>query len=356
MALLDYANLVAPEFAKAYSITAATKNMFINELVTKRRVIRTGAPKIIIRRVVGRHSDAMRVTGTRLSVPLEKVSTFDTVEADWPHMIQPIILPHPDKWRLGSKDEVKRWVDASVKAAAMSHNIEVMRRAFQGTCPNTDYYCIASFNGGDTNGTTLGLENGAVIFDTPANQVIGALTYLGAARAQDTTYGINNWYNQYQQHAGIGVNFMQAVAKVKAYADEHDNADELGAGISMGALSVDDWVSLGDELAMYPGGFGPALHYTVDDLEKGKAYPAIYVARGVKFFPSRWMTVSGVTEPCYLFNPNAIEVWVHQGQDGKVGRFINFEETMGLLADVAFVKYSLQFVVTSPTGIGGVSQ
>ncbi|MFA6133966.1 MAG: hypothetical protein WC869_08140 [Phycisphaerae bacterium] len=358
MGLLEYATVTVPKLVGDYKWGGASKNPLRTEIERKGRINIEGGPYIMFRRIKGRHSDAVILNDTNMSVPLVKVDTFSTMSGDWPRMAQPIVLPHIDRDRMGSTQEVKKWIDGCVRAALSSHNIMITKRLYSGAAQNPAYYSIGSLNGSNVSGTSSGLVNGALRFQTPVAQAAAAITYLNETRVEDFSaagsYGINNWHNQWAQHSGIGVDFIHAARECKATADEFD---ESGDGISIGILSTQDWVNLGDEIMTYPGAGGfPSIQYTVDDLEKGRAYPAITMAAGIRFYPNRYMAVSGVTEPCYLLNADGIEFWVHAGMDGKVGKFVDLWDPMGIDCDVAKIRWSAQYAVTNLPMQGCISQ
>jgi hypothetical protein len=356
MPLLDYANLTIPDLVKKYNFSFENRDPLISRIRAKNKVIRSGGTQVRIRRVKGGHSQPVEINATNIEVPLVKIDSFGVMTADWSKMIKPIILPHLDRDRLGSKDEVKRWVDNCTKAALTSHYIAMARRLYTGA--GAGYYlALGSLNGNSVNGTVTGLANGALRFQTPANQVIAAITYLNDLRTADIVNFTDNWHNQWGQHTGFGVDFLRTVEEVKATADcytETENDD----GISIGVLSIQDFVALGEEVRTYGGGGMSTIAYSVDDIKSGKAHPSVQMAAGIQFFPNRWMTdaLTGQTDACYLLNPNGIEYWVNAGNDHRVTKITDRLETSNYDADVGFIIVEVQFAVPNLLVQGCVCQ
>lgn len=357
MALLEYANLTIPQLVKKYVPSFENRDPLFKRMRQANKIVRSGGTQVRIRRVKGRHSDAVEINGTNIVVPLNKIETFSIMTGDWSKLIKPIILPHVDRDRLSDKAEIKRWVDQCTRAALGAHFIELLRRLYTGTASNAAYNAIGSFNGSNTSGTASGLVNGALRFQTPTAQASAAITYLNETRVEDTTYYTNNWFNQFKAHTGIGTDFLKTVEEIKITADSYAMEDD-NQGISLGALSIADHVKLGEEVRTYPGGGGvSAITYTLDDIEKGRAHPTVHIAGGIHYYSNRWMTASSpATESCFLFNPTGIEYWVNANNDHRVTKITDHLETSNQDADVGYIVCEIQVAVPELLLQGATSQ
>ena len=314
-------------------------------------------PKFRFRRVKGTHSEASEITDTNLTVNLNRSNVFDYVEGDWPKIIQPIILPHPDRDRFENAAEAKQWVAQNTRAALAGMSINIRRRFYNGG-GKTTFKGFCTLLGSDTGGTRTGFQYGALMFATPAAQQASAQTWLGLSRRIDTTNFVDNWYNQYKQHTGIGVDFIDSVREVKAFADSFTgDGDETGGEMNMGIMGISDHIKLSKEIRTTPGG-GASLVYTVEDIKAGRVMPNVEIAAGVRFYSNRWMdpTVIGVTEPCYLITPESFEWWVWAKNDFRVTPFKDGLEVGNVDADFAFIITSFQMAPVEPLRNGCVGQ
>lgn len=359
MAINEYLTLTLPQLVERYRFGFIDNDPFFKEIKAKRKVIRAGGTKVRIRRVIGRHSDISPLDATNFTIPIARVDTFTTMEGDWGKFGFPIVFPHHDRDRLPTPAERKRWIDATTRACIMDKMIGIKTRVITGALRggNATYGLIGTLNGSAAAAALAktGFTNGALRFETPATQAAGATTYLELARSEDTTNDTNHWHNQYIAHNGIGVDFLETVEELKAFADDWDDPEEgeLAGGISMGLLSIANWRKLSNEARTYPGTGGvAAVHYTVDDMLKGRTLPKVTMVGGVRYLPIRQMQTSsradnmnGPTEPCLLINPGAVEYWINAGNDMKVGKSVNLWETQGTAADVSWGANETQFAV-----------
>lgn len=355
--VLEYATLTVPELVENYVPSFENRDPLFKQIRASNKRIRSGGSQVRIRRVKGRHSDAVQIDGTNITVPLTKVDTFSVMAGDWGKMIQPIILPHVDRDRLSSKAEVQRWVKETTRAALAGHFIKLYRRVYTGAGAGP-YLQIGSLNGNSTTGTTTGFANGAIRWQTPTAQAAAAITYLGETRVQDTTYFTDNWFNQWAQHGGIGTDFLEKAKLTKITGDSYMAED--GQGIRIGLLSIPDHVAMGEELLAYPGAGGvSAISYTVDDVEKGRGHPTVHIVGGIHYWSNRFIdttSMSPLVEPCYLLNPDGIEYWVNANNDHRTTKFTDHLETSNQDADVAFIVTEIQFAVPNLLIQGGISR
>jgi hypothetical protein len=322
------------------------------------QVKRSGGSNVRVVRVKSGHSDVVEINETNLSVPLAKRETLSAMTGDWAKYIKPIILPHIDRDRMSSKEEVKRFVQDESNAAMQALRNDVTRQIYLGSVSNL--LGLATLNGGLSTGTSSGFANGALAWETPANQAAApAFSYLNETRVNDVTNFVDNWFNQFAIGA-CGTTFLPAAEELKITADTYADDEE---GISIGVLGIADHVLLGDEVRTTGVGTGPQLMYTVNDITSGKANPTVHIVNGVQYFANRWMTAGAVAntagaavgQPVYLLNPNTIEYWVNANNDFRVTKFTDHLETSNVDADVGYIIMEVQLAMTNPMANGCVA-
>ena len=347
MALLEYATFTVPDVVKKSVVSFYNQDPLLQALQSRHKVKRSGGTEVRIRRVKSGHSQVTEINATNMSVPLSKTETFGTLTGDWARYIKPIILPHIDRDRMQSKEDRANWVKDTTEAAMTSLKNDVIRRLYIGDSTTTTLSGLGTLNGAIAgNGTSSGLQNGALQFLTPTDQAAAVTnnTYLNETRVEDTVSNVDNWYNQYVAHTGIGTDFLQTAEQIKITADTFTEDSE---GISIGVMSIADQVLLGAEVRSYPGGSNGGIMYTVDDIKSGKAHPTVWTVGGVRYYSNRWMTAVNMTKTgaAYLLNPNAIEYWVNANNDFRTTKFTDHLATSNQDADVGYIILESQFVV-----------
>ena len=357
MALLEYATLTVPDVVKKSVVSFYNRDPLLKALQARMQVKRSGGSQVRVVRVKSGHSDVVEINETNLSVPLAKRETLSAMTGDWAKYIKPIILPHIDRDRMSSKEEVKRFVQDESNAAMQALRNDVTRQIYLGNVSNL--LGLASLNGARISGTASGFANGALQFQSPAAQATEGLTYLNETRVNDVTNFVDNWFNQFET-ATMGTNFLSAAEKLKITADTFAEDEE---GISLGVLGIADHVSLGDEVRTTGVSSGPQLMYTVGDITSGKANPTVHIVNGVQYHANRWMTAGSVvgsgggavTNPVYLMNPNTIQYWVNANNDFRVTKFSDHLETSNVDADVGYIILEVQLAVTNPMANGAIA-
>jgi hypothetical protein len=350
MAILDYLNYVVPDVTKKSVPSFYSKDPLLDALMSKGKVVRSGGPNVRIVRIKGRPAEPYEITATQLGTPLINTAFTSQMTGDWSRYSMPLVFPHVERDRFTSKEEVSRWTKDKTTAAMQALRNLVSRQLYLGLAYRKDGVTrvlqgVGTLNGARTDITTSGFANGALRFQTPAAQAAASVTYLNETRVNDTTNDEDNWYNQFQAHNGIGVDFLDTCEAIKLQADTYDEGTD---GISLGVVHTSNASKVSAAVRSYPGGGGnSAILYTPADVSAGKAVPFIGMAAGIKFMPNRWMTdtLMGETEPCYLLNPSTIEYWVNANNDFKVSKIVDFRQTTGQAADVGFVDIEIQFAV-----------
>lgn len=340
MSLLEYANLTVPDVMKKKAKAFFSKDRFLEKVRKSGGVKRQGGTRVNIHRVKSGHSDHVELSSANYEIPLVKRPTISLMYGDWARYGKPMILPHIDLNRMQSKEEKKEYIDTIVDAALTGFENAALRRLYTGAA--SGMLGLSTLNGStSTTGTSVGFENGALKFALPASQTG---TYLSETRTVDSTDFEDNWYNQYKAHNGIGTDFLATAAEIKLTADSFA---DMGDGISVGMCSIADLVEIDDEVRAYGG--GTAIHYTPDDLEKGKAHRVLTKAGGVEYSASRFLTASavGVTQPVFLLNPDYAQWWVNADCDFKVTKFTDHLLHGNQDADVAFILTEVQFAITN---------
>lgn len=356
MSLLEYADRTVPDIVKKSVPAFYNDDPMFKQLRSRGRIVRSGGSSVRVLRIKSGHSDATEIDGANIQVDLTKRDTTSAMSGDWGKYIKPIVLPHYDIDRMASAEDKARYVKDTTMAASLSMFNDVIQRIYVAdrTGKNAFLAC-GTLNGNKSNGSKSGFTNGALRLQSPTAQAAAAVTYLNETRVEDTTRYEDNWYNQYKQHGGIGTNALRAIEEVKATADSFAQG---GDGITIGILSIADFILLCDEIRSYPGGGGQsAVIYTAEDLEKGRVHKQIQQAAGIQFHANRWMTAArvGSTGVIWLLNPDGIEWWVNAGHDFKVSKFVDFLKTTGQDADVGFISLEAQFAVPGLLMCGAVS-
>ena len=350
MALLEYATLTVPDVVKKSVVSFYNRDPLLKALQSRMQVKRSGGTQVRVVRVKSGHSDVTEINETNLSVPLAKRETLSAMTGDWAKYIKPVILPHIDRDRMSSKEEVKRFVQDESNAAMQALRNDVSRQIYLGNMATL--YGLGTLNGARTSGTASGFVNGALAFRTPANQASDALTYLNETRVNDTTNFVDNWFNQFDTGTP-GTNFLDAAQKLKITADTYADDEE---GIALAICGIEDHVDIGDEVrGIAASGSGVGLQYTVSDITSGKALPTVHMVNGVQYHANRWMTAGSVTSstsgsaqnPVYMLNPNTIEYWVNANNDFRVTKFSDHLETSNVDADVGYIILEVQLAVTN---------
>tara|TARA_Y100001938_G_scaffold142541_1_gene213984 strand:+ start:218 stop:1309 length:1092 start_codon:yes stop_codon:yes gene_type:complete len=338
----------------------------LKKLLDANQVKRSGGSSIKLTRIKSGHSDLVEISSTNIQVPLVKQETFGSLTGDWGRYIKPMIIPHVDRDRAADPAEAKRLVQDTVAAVMTDAKNRVMRQIYIGN--EAGLKALGSLNGGRDNnastgnivggfstGTSTGLENGALVFDSPTLQAASGVTYLGQARLEDTTNFTDHWHNQFGD-ADIGTEFVEQLETVKLLADSYSDDPN---GITLGICSNASLVNIGAEARAYPGGAGTsasAMVYTTDDVDKGRVHRPLSVIAGVAFYGNRFMTdalmdssAAGTkhTEHVYLLNPSGIEWWVNANNNFRTTEFYDGLKTSNVDADIAYCILECQFVVTN---------
>ena len=347
MALLEYATLTVPDVVKKSVISFYNRDPLLKALQSRMQVKRSGGSQVRVVRVKSGHSDVVEINETNLSVPLAKRETLSAMTGDWAKYIKPIILPHIDRDRMSSKEEVKRFVQDESNAAMQALRNDVTRQIYLGNVSNL--LGLATLNGARVSGTASGFTNGALQFQSPLAQATEGLTYLNETRVEDTTNFVDNWFNQFET-CTMGTDFLSAAERLKITADTYAEDEE---GISL----------VGDEVRTTGVTSGPQLMYTVGDITSGKANPTVHIVNGVQYHANRWMTANSVVgsggatvqNPVYLMNPNTIQYWVNANNDFRVTKFSDHLETSNVDADVGYIILEIQLAVTNPMANGAIA-
>jgi hypothetical protein len=362
MALLEYATLTVPDVVKKSVDSFFSNDPLLNKVMKGGKVMRSGGTQVRIKRLKGGHSDVVEINQTNLSVPLVRYPSYGQMTGDWAKYIKPIILPHLTRDRLPTPGEKAQWVKEETQAAMMSLQNEVCRQVYIGRggaisgAVSGSLTGLGTLNGYRTTGTSSGFENGGIIFDTPAAQA--GTQYLNEARVVDTTNDLDNWYNQFLDHGGIGTGFLPALEECKMKADSY--AQE--GGIDIALMSIADHVDVAEEVRSYPGGAADgAIVYTPADLASGKAHQSVHIVNGVQIYGNRWMTDAGIddtgtdTEHVYALNSKYVEWWVNAGNDFKVTKFFDGLETSNQDADIGYIILECQFALPALLVHAGLS-
>ena len=367
--VLDYFARAVPVVVQKAIATYYMKDPLFKALLSKRRINLQGGPQVRIPRVIGGHSSAVEISATNMRVPISGEPVLDTLSFDWGMYAQPIVIPHWNRWRANTPADFQAMLKDTTMAALSSFKRNVSKHIYFGNTTQANgvsFSRLGTLNGLTTGLASLGLENGAIRFQTPSAQAAAAVTYLGGTRSLDTgAYNANNWFNQYAAHNGVNVDFFDAVELVKMQADSFCDESE-DEGITLGLCGTDTARKISRAARLYPGtGVQAQVVLTLKDLEAGKAVPRVNAAAGVVFHPVRWMdttlysyssAASLPTELAYLINPMAVSWHVNAGMDFRVGKWVNMLDANNTYADRCLVELQAQFTVDNLLKCGAVSQ
>lgn len=359
MAFTEYATVTVPTLVKKFVPTYFDSDPYFKMLRSTKQIKLVGSQKVRVRLVKDYHSEPTEISDSNITVALGRRNIFDYIEWDWPRLIAPLIWPHEDHERMTSTPgDAALWVKQTTATTLEWMFKNLRKRLYLGTA-DSRFYGFMTLLGSNTSGTRTGFANGLVVFDTIANQIASGPTWLGRSRRQDTTNDFDNWYNQYKQHSGIGVDFFDAALEAKLLADSFADTEGGGEGeIDIGILSITNHIKLGTEIRNTPSG-GAQVLYTIDNIEQGRVVPRVHVVDGVKYFSNRLFndTTIGKTEPCYLLPSACIDFQVFNGLNFKTTKVFDGLETTNVDADIGYIKLSGQFVPNAPPmRFAGVSQ
>jgi|TARA_R100000084_G_scaffold109356_1_gene75927 hypothetical protein len=347
MALLEYLNRTVPDLVKNRIPSFFAEDPLLNALAKNNRVDRSGGSYVKLYRTKSGHSDFTRIDSSNITVPLVKKDTFSDLKGDWGKLIKPIIIPNVDIDRAPTPAEKKKLTQDVTEAAMQSGKNQLCRQLYMGDESILDV--VGTLNGVKTGLRSVGLENGALFFDTPTNQAAAGVTYLNETRVYDSVNDENNWYNQHVRNTAIGTDFIDTAEEIKAIADTYAEEGE----ISLGIVSIADLVKIGKEARSYPGGAGrAAIVYTPEDIEKGRIHKTVEVINGVHYHANRWMTparlrtvANPLNNAAFLLNPKGIQLWVNGGHYFKTRKFHDGLETSNHDALISFISLEVQFAV-----------
>jgi hypothetical protein len=343
MALLEYLNRTVPDLVRKRIPSFFAEDPLLNALEKSNRVDRSGGSFVKLYRTKSGHSDFTRIDSSNITIPLVKKDTFSGLKGDWGKLIKPIIIPHVDIDRAPTPEEKKKLTQDVTDAAMMSGRNQLARQLYMGDESVLDV--VGTLNGTKTGLRSTGLQNGALSFLSPTAQAAASITYLDETRVYDSVNDEDNWYNQYAEHTGINVDFIDAAEEIKAIADTYAEEGE----ISMGIVSIENLVKIGRAVRSYPGTAAQraAIVYTPADIEAGNIHKTVEIINGVHYHANRWMTDArvGKVEPCFFLNPKGIQLWVNGGHFFKTRKFHDGLETSNHDALISFISLEVQFAV-----------
>jgi len=353
MALLEYANRTVQQL-----VTKSVVNSFyaadplMKKLLDANRVKRSGGSSIKMVRIKSGHSDLTEINSSNINVPLVKKETFGSLTGDWAKFLKPLIIPHVDRDRASDPAEAKRLVQDTVTAAMTDTKNKVLRQIYIGN--ESTLKGLSSLAPDFATGTSTGLENGALQFDSPKGQEASEPAYLGQARLYDETNFVDHWHNQYVAHTGIGTDYIETMEEIKLLADSF--ADDA-KGITLAICSNSDLVAIGKEARSYPGANAGAIMYTPADVASGAIHTPLHHLAGVSHYPNRWMTAANIgrTGAVYLLNPESIEWWVNANNSFRVTKFYDGLNTSNVDGSIAFLVLEAQLVITNLLTQGATS-
>lgn len=320
-----------------------SKSPLLAEMKKYGQVKKEGGGQIKFPRITGRFVGTPVVSGATISsMPLSvtpSITTFGLL--DWGRWDVPIAISNHDLDRMQGADRGKLLKTAVSCGMRFLHQL-LEQRWYTGDLVaeyTNAFLQFGSMNGNVTDGTITGTERGALQFLAPASQTT---SYLGMSRTIDGTYGTNNWYNQFIEHNGIEVDFLQAMLTPLQYAESfaQDGYNPLGI------CSFETWAKIDRAVRLYGSGAVPYV-FATDGEAAGKAGLLKPVAgvRNVRFHASRFFqdAALGETEGGFIVDPSTWQYLVNRGRDFQMTAWVNFLLTTGIPAHVAFCQVSLNY-------------
>ena len=367
MALLDYVNRAVPAVIKESVRSYTTANPLWSSMIQKRRMQLAGGPNIRVVYVKQRHSNASEVSNaTNWTVTPTWQPVLDQGSLDWGQYALPLVLVHENRDRCNDASDYKRLVADIVNVTIDLLWSELwchvlLGSVYGGAAAVNQFPRIGTLNGAVTTLLSSGLTAGALQASTPAAQAAGATTYLNRPRTFDTAGQVNFWYNQYQQHLGIGVNFLDKIKTIKRYAKAKRQAGTNSEGPSIVVIPLSNMEATLRATAVAPGTGHPQVMITLAEAKKGEIIPNLQMVDGMRI-EGDWLwdsygsgALAPSNEPAYLLDPSCMTLWVSKFNDFKPGPFVDMSK-FGQYFDLAFMRVGLQFACNYLPGLGLVTK
>jgi hypothetical protein len=358
--LLDYTSSAVPAVVKDAVKSYTTANPLWKAMVEKRRMQLAGGPNVRFVYVKQRHSNAQEVSqGTNWTVTPTWQPIMDQASLDWGQYALPLVIVHENRDRCNDQADYKRLVTDIVNVTMDLLWSELwchvlLGSVYGGSATVNQFNRIGTLNGAVTSLLSSGATAGALQAATPSAQ---AGTYLNRPRTYDSTNQVNFWYNQYAQHGGISVNFIEKVKTIKRYAIARRAPGTTSKGPTHLVIPLSNMEALERQLTVYPGTGHPQVMLSLAEAESGKVAPTITMLNGMEICGDwLWDTFgSGAlapsNEPAYVLDPTALTLYVSRFNDFKPGRFVDMSQ-FGQYFDIAFMRVGLQFICNYLPGCG----
>lgn len=355
--------LVVKEAFKSY----VTHNPVMKKIYDAGRMKALVGTNVQIPFINARHSNATEISAsTNWQANSKWAPIHSTMTFDWGQYAVPMVIPQENEWRVQDAADFRAIVNdisAAVVALMMRDifNHILLGEVAAGNSNINQFPRIGTLNGYKTGLASSGLQAGALQFVAPASQTG---TYMNRTRSYDTTDLVNNWYNQYATHSGIGADFFEKVEQIRLLTQQFSKPGGAGkaanTGINTGMVPLSMLSKISAALRTLPGTGTPQLMVTLAELEAGKGVPGVYVAGGVNFVGDYLWDLWGshananldpANEPCFLLDPSSMGFYVQKGHDFNIGPLTDMRR-FGQFVYMAWAMIALQFTVHNPMANG----
>ena len=364
-AILAYHARTTPLVIKQAFKSAVMANPIYEKMYNAGKMKALTGTNVQVPFINARHSNASEISaGTNWQANGRWAPITSTMSFDWGQYAQPLVLPQENEWRVQDASDWKAIVGdvTSTTVALMMRDIFnhiLLGEVAAGSSRINQFSRIGTLNGNMSGLSSAGLTSGALQFAAPAAQTG---TYMNRTRTVDTLDAINNWYNQYAEHSGIGADFFKKVEQIRLLSQFFSEPGGAGkaknTGITTGMVPLSMLTSISEALRTLPGTGTPQLMVTLSELEAGKGVPGVYAAGGVTFVGDflwdLWGAHAGLDpadEPVILLDPSAMGFYIQKGHDFSVGPLTDMSR-FGQFVYMAYAFLALQFVVHNPMAMG----
>lgn len=364
ISLLDYTNRAVPAVVKDAVKSYTTANPLWSSMIQKRRMQLQGGQNVRFVYVKQRHSNAQEVSNTtNWTVTPTWQPILDTATLDWGQYALPMVIVHENRDRCNDKSDYQKLVSDIVNVTMDLLWSELwchvlLGSVYGGAAAVNQFKRIGTLNGAVTTLLSSGATAGALQKAAPAAQTG---TYLNRPRNFDSTGQVNFWYNQYQQHGGIAVDFLDKIKTIKRLAKAKRQAGTTSQGPTTCIVPLSNMEAILRQTAVFPGTGHPQVMISLAEAKRGEIVPNLQLVDGMSI-EGDWLwdaygtgDLAPSNEPAYLLDPECLTMYVSRFNDFKPGKFVDMSQ-FGQYFDISYMRVGLQFVANYLPGCGLVTK